>query len=60
LQHIESGKGFGSSSSSSDPASAASEEDFGDFVGDDDDICFDEDYHATKMMIKFLPNILQT
>jgi hypothetical protein len=28
LQHIESGKGFGSSSSSSDPASAASEEDF--------------------------------
>ena len=62
-QHIESGKGFGSLSSSSDPAtgvSAASEEDFGDFVGDDDDIFSDEDYHATRMMIKFLPNILQT
>jgi len=47
VQHIESGKGFGSSFSSSDPASAASEEDFGDFVGDDDDIFFDEDYHSS-------------
>ena len=49
-QHIESGKGFGSLSSSSDPAtgvSAASEEDFVDLVGDDDDICFNEENQSS-------------
>jgi hypothetical protein len=49
-QYIESGKGFGSSSSSSDPAtgvSAASEEDFVDLVGDDDDIFFDEENQSS-------------
>ena len=46
-QHIESGKGFGSLSSSSDPAtgvSAASEEDFVDLVGD---ICFNEENQSS-------------
>ena len=49
-QYIESGKGFGSLSSSSDPAtgvSAASEEDFVDLVGDDDDIFFDEENQSS-------------
>ena len=51
-QHIESGKGFGSLLfSSSDPAtgdSAASEEDFVDLVGDDDDdICFNEENQSS-------------
>ena len=50
-QHIESGKGFGSLFSSSDPAtgvSAVSEEDFVDLVGDDDDdICFNEENQSS-------------
>ena len=64
LQHTESGKGFGFLSSSSDPASVASEEDFGDLVGDDDDIFFDEDYQRSdcdedddKILTKHFINI---
>ncbi len=64
LKHIESCKGYKSSSSLSDPAIAASEEDFGDLVGDDDDIFSTKIFIivvviATRMMIKFLTNILQ-